>query len=241
MYNPVKPYFFIGSIISGIGGAISGAMNLSAQNKANQANIAMQNQTNAINREMYEKNLAWQKQQYQQQRQDHANAISTRVQDLKNNNLNPALAIGNAAGVASAPALPQFQQQAPSENPAFIDNPLVGFGSMKGIAEEVTSLLQMKESIAQTKAQTRLLEAQADKERAGVDLTRQQYESESWNTKQKAHDINISIKDKRRSNDSRSKYDEAIGAGESIIDNTIKGLNKISEKFFNKQKKGAKK
>lgn len=240
MYNPVRPYFFIGSIISGIGGAISGAMNISAQDRANQANIAMQNQTNAINREMYQNNLAWQKQQYQQQREDYANAISTRVKDLEKNNLNPALAIGNAAGVASAPTLPQFQQQAPRENPAFIDNPLTGFGSMRGIAEEVTSLLQMKESIAQTKAQTKLLEAQADKERAGVDLTKQQYESESLNTRQKAHDIDISVKDKRRSNDSRSKFDEITGAGQSIIDNTIKGLNKISEKFFNKNRKGAK-
>lgn len=224
------PYFFFGSLLSGIGGMVSSAQNYKAQKD-----------TNALNKEMFEQNLAWQKQAYEQQRQDFASAHQTKVKDLEKAGLNKALALGGGAGVAASPALPSFQQQAPR-----LDNPTQGFQGLDGVAEQIASLITMKENIAQSKAQTDLIKAQVDRQKMETanisgdtklkqqqtkNLLEQQYNT-AQDTLQKQHNLETAKKQGRATTDSRSFFDQTLSVIDNAITQSIDGI-----KSFGKYKK----
>lgn len=227
------PYYFFGSLLSGIGGVVSSTQNYEAQK-----------QTNALNKEMFEKNLAWQKQAYEQQRQDYANAYQTKVKDLQKSGLNKALALGGGAGVATSPALPSFTQQAPR-----LDNPTQGFQGLDGVAEQVASLITMKENIAQSKAQTDLIRSQVDKQRMETanisgdtklkqqqakNLLEQQYNTAA-DTIQKRHNLETAAKQGRATTDSRSFFDQTLSVIDNAITKSIDGIKSFGK--YSKQRR----
>lgn len=99
-----------------------------------------------LNYDAQQKQLAWQKSMYRKQLAREDTAMQRRVLDLRSAGLSPVLATGSGASAGSPVAT-----QAPQLD--FKD-------SVQDSAQLIANLIQMKQNIAKTKAETELIKAQ---------------------------------------------------------------------------------
>lgn len=148
-----------GGLIGGVvGGAVSlynNQQNIKFQEEANKQNIAFQQSVNDKNEKLMRESWA---------RDD--SAVQRRTQDLVKAGLNPILAAGSAAGNSGPIQLRAPQVEAPQRKENEVLQGLVAANAAQDFALK-------RESVAQTQAQTRLINAQAEKttaEKANLDV-----------------------------------------------------------------------
>lgn len=120
------------------------------------------------------KNLEFQKSQWSEIKKREDNATQRRVADLRKAGLSPTLAAGSPAAATAVPA-PQMDFK------STLTDDLV----------KVLSLMQMKQNIAQSVAQEKLIKAQEEKAKTSMSVDMSQAQKNIADTALKYHDYNI--------------------------------------------------
>nr|QJB18852.1 MAG: DNA pilot protein [Microvirus sp.] len=128
--------------VSSIANVGANIWNTYSQNRANEQNLAFQRDT-----------LSWEKEKQGQSWLREDNAVQRRVADMKKAGINPVLAAGAAA--SSSPPIHITTPQKTANSAPVIGNEAVS---------SILSAIQMKENIAQVRAQTDLINQQIRKQ-----------------------------------------------------------------------------
>jgi len=181
-----------------------------------------QNNMNMMNYKMNQKNLEWQKDMYRQQMGREDNAVQRRVADLRAAGLSPTLAAGSSASASGAPAIGK------------LDAPQIKMEPQAKLAASA-ALIQQSRNIANTVADTKLKEIQANQHSIIALRESEKLKQDMLNTEIQGHDWDIIKRQGIRSDSTGlagqlSNLDAFTGGAASTVrDAVLPGIEKAKE------------